>query len=98
MRSEESASPAHFPPLLRVQGSITDLSRRRNAPNCAPGIAVRRNRETAASLTRRRSRQFRQGLALCREDVVAHRRGFALHFLEPLLDHVTDRNHSDQTA
>src|SRR5579872_1943174 len=53
---------------------------------------------TAASLTRGRSRQFRQGFALCREDVVAHRRGFALHFLEPVLDHVADRNHSDQTA
>src|SRR6185437_3397199 len=63
------SEPRTFPSLLRVQGSITDLSRRRNAPSCTPGIAVRRNRETAASLTRRRSRQFRQGLALCREDV-----------------------------
>ena len=32
------------------------------------------------------------------EDIVVHRRGIALHFLEPILDHVADRDDADQPA
>ena len=32
------------------------------------------------------------------EDVVVHRRGIALHFLEPILDYVADRDDADQPA
>src|SRR5579863_430852 len=82
--------------ITRVRGSITHSSRRRNAP--AAHCVVVRTKRTATPVIRTPLSPAPRRSALCREDVVAHRRGLALHVLQPVLDHVADRNDSDQAA